>query len=151
MSGFSPSSFADLGGKAQERYIAGQLDAHQAKLDETDPGALTKSEVERLDEAEAKLAEAQVAHDTARQRWIDLSARRWKAQHERSLINGVVQRATRSIPTEGDVSTAEQNKLAADNRLQETLIWRTKEMQTVAGARWWRRYEAERAAPTKGR
>ncbi len=143
--------FVNLDGIAQSRYISAQIDAQGAEAAKNDPAALTAAEIERLDMAEAKLAEAMAAHESAAQRWVDLSARRWKAQHERSLINGVVQRVQRSIPTEGDVSAAEQIKLAADNRLQEVLIWRNTERKTVDGARWWRRYEAEQRAPAKAR
>ena len=57
---------------AQSRYIGALQDEHYRKEAETDPAALTKAERERLDTAEAKLAEAQAAHDIAMARWSDL-------------------------------------------------------------------------------
>lgn len=143
--------FVDAGGKAQSRYIGAVQDTHKAKLAESDPGALTKAERERLDAAEARLAEAMAAHDSAAQRWTDLKVTRWQAQHERSLINGVVQRVTRSLPSEADVSSAEQAKVATDSELQQVLLGRNRERQEVDAARWRRRREAERGAPAKGR
>jgi len=136
-------AFADAGGKAQSRFIASVLDAHKAKLAETDPGALSTAERERLDAAEAKLAEAVAAHDTAAQRWVDLKSRRWQGQHERSLVNGVVQRATRSIPSEAEIGDATLAKEAAEHELQRTLIWRNRERQAVDAARWVRSRQAE--------
>jgi len=137
-------AFADAGGKAQSRFIASVLDAHKAKLAETDPGALSTAERERLDAAKAKLAEAVAAHDTAAQRWVDLKSRRWQGQHERSLVNGVVQRVTRkSIPSEAEIGSAEQAKEATERVLQQALISRTKEGQAVDAARWVRRCQAE--------
>ncbi len=136
-------AFADAGGKAQSRYITAQIDARKAAMAKADPGALTAAERERLDGAEAKLAEAQAGHDTAVATWTDLRLRRWRGQHERSLINGVVQRVTRSVPTESDVSGAALAKEAAENVLQQTLIWRNKERQAVDAARWFRSRKAE--------
>lgn len=135
--------FVDAGGAAQSRYIGALQDAHYAKVAETDPGALTKAERERLDAAEARLAEAQATHDTAGQRWTNLKVRRWQAQHETSLVNGAVQRVTRSIPSEAEIGDAEQAKVAAENELQQTLIWRNKERQAVDAARWVRARQAE--------
>jgi len=136
-------AFADAGGKAQSRFIASVLDAHKAKLAETDPGALSTAERERLDAAEAKLAVAQAAHDTAGQRWTDLKVARWQGQHERSLINGVVQRVTRSIPSEAEIGDATLAREAAEHELQRTLIWRNRERQAVDAARWVRSRQAE--------
>jgi len=135
--------FADAGGAAQSRYIAEIQDAHYRKEAETDPGALTAAEIERLAAAEARLAEAQAAHDAAAQRWTALKVARWQGQHERSLINGVVKRVTRSIPSEGEIGDADQAKVAAEHELQRTLIWRTREMQAVDAARWVRARQAE--------
>jgi len=136
-------AFADAGGAAQSRYIGKIQDEYYRKEAETDPGAMTAAEIERLDVAEAKLAEAQAAHDTAGQRWTDLKVARWQAQHERSLINGVVQRVTRSIPSEAEIGDATLAKEAAEHELQRTLVWRTKEMQAVDAACWVRRRRAE--------
>ncbi len=135
--------FVDAGGRAQSRFIGSVQDDFKAKLAESDPGALTKGEHERLDAAEARLASAMAAHDSAVQSWTDLKVRRWKAQHERSLINGVVQRVTRGIPSEAEIGSAEQVKSAAENELQQTLIWRNKERQAVDAARWFRSRKAE--------
>ncbi len=136
--------FVDAGGRAQSRYIGALEDAHKSQLAESDPGALSKAERERLDAAEAKLAEAQAAHDSAAQSWTDLKVRRWQGQHETSLVNGIKQKVTRSIPSEADVSSSEQAKVAAESELHQTLVWRNKERQEVDAARRWRRREAER-------
>ncbi len=73
----------------------------------------------------------------------DLKVRRWQGQHETSLVNGIKQKVTRSIPSEADVSSAEQAKVATESVLQQTLIWRNKEGQAVDGACWVRRRQAE--------
>jgi len=143
--------FADCDGRVQNRYIGALEDAHHAKVAETDPGALSRAEIERLDAAEAKLAEAQAAWDSAAQRWTDLKVRRWQGQHETTLVGGIKQKVTRSLPSEADVSGAEQAKVATESVLQQTLIWRNRERQEVDNARWWRRREAERGASAKGR
>ncbi len=143
--------FVDAGGRAQSRYIGALEDAHKAKLAETDPGALTKAERERLDAAEARLAEAMAAHDSAVATWTDLKVRRWQGQHDTSLVNGIKQRVTRSIPSEADVSSAEQAKEATEHTLQQTLIATNRERQEVDAARWLRRREAEQRVPAKGR
>ncbi len=52
-------------------------------------------------------------------------------------------KATRSIPTEADVASAQQVKVEAERVLQQTLIWRNKEGQAVDGACWVRRRQAE--------
>ncbi len=143
--------FVDLGGRAQSRHIGAAIDAHKAKLAALDPGALTPAERERLAVAEAKLAEAQAAHDSAAQRWVDLKAARWQGQHETTLVGGIKQRVMRSVPTEADVSTAERGKEATEHALQQTLIVANRERQEIDSARWWRRREAERGASAKGR
>ncbi len=143
--------FVDLGGKAQSRYIASVLDAHNAKLAETDPAALTKAERERLDAAEARLAGAMAAHESAVQRWTDLRLRRWQGQHSQSLVDGIRRKVMGRFPGEVEISSAEQAKESAANELQQVLIGRNAERQAVDGNRWWRRHEAERAASAKGR
>ena len=135
--------FVDAGGAAQSRYMGVLQDAHYAKLAESDPGALTKSEHERLDAAEARLAEVQAAHDSAVATWTDLKVRRWQGQHETSLVNGIKQKVTRSIPSEAEIGDATLAKEAAEHELQQTLIWRTKEMEAVAAASWVRKCQAE--------
>ncbi len=104
--------FVDAGGRAQSRYISEVLAKQVAEQGKLDPGALTPAERERLDKAEAKLAEAMAASDTAAQRWVELSGRRWKAQHERSLINGVVKKVMGSHPSEAAIAIAEEAKVA---------------------------------------
>lgn len=126
--------FVDAGGRAQSRYIGELQNAHKAKLAESDPIALSKSERERLDAAEARLAEAMAAHESAVATWTDLKVRRWQGQHETSLVNGIKQKVTRSLPSEAEIGNATLAKEAAEHELQQTLIWRTKEMQAVAAA-----------------
>ncbi len=144
-------AFVDAGGRAQSRYIGAVQDAHKAKLAESDPGALSRAEIERLDAAEARLGEAQAAHDSAVATWTDLKVRRWQAQHERSLVNGVVQRVMRNVPGESEVAGAEQAKEATEHALQQTLIATNRERQVVDAARWWRRRQAERGASANAR
>ncbi len=158
--------FVDADGREQSRYISGLEDAHKAELAKSDPAALSEAEVERLDKAEAKLAEAQAAHDIAMARWSDLLVRGWHGQPETILVNGIKQKAG-SIPTEADVSTAALAKAAAERSaaagahlahqggaggrcrpLGPALPGRAVDQVT---ARWLRRREAERGAPAKGR
>ncbi len=158
--------FVDAGAAAQSRYIGAIQDAHSRREAKNDPGALTAGEIERLDKAEAKLAEAQAAHDIAMTRWSDLLVRGWHGQPETILVNGIKQKAG-SIPTEADVSTAALAKAAAERSaaagahlahqggaggrcrpLGPALPGRAVDQVT---ARWLRRREAERGAPAKGR
>ena len=140
--------FVDAGASAQSRYIGALQDEHHRKEAETDPAALTKAERECLDAGVARLAEAQAAYDSAVQRWADLRFHGWHGQPMTTTVNGKV---TQSIPSEADVASAEQAKVAAERVLQQALISRTKEGQEVNAARWWRRHEAERGASAKRR
>ncbi|CAN5605384.1 hypothetical protein BH20CHL6_BH20CHL6_13040 [soil metagenome] len=60
-------------------------------------------------------------------------------------------RVVRSIPSESEVSDAEQIKSATESALQQRLIATNEERLAIDSARWWRRREAEQGAPAKGR
>jgi len=135
--------FIDLGGRHQSRLIDMALAAQRAERDKADVGALSRGERERLDTAEARLAEVTAAHAAAAEKWTALKVSRWQAQHETSLVNGVMKRVTRSIPSEADVSSAEQAFRTAERVLQEVLLWRNQERQRVDTARWFRSRKAE--------
>jgi len=135
--------FVDLGGRAQSRLIDKALDRQRAELAANDPGALSRGERERLDTAEARLAEVTAQHDAVEKHRTALRVRRWQGLHETTLADGVMKRVTRSIPSEDEVNAAEQDLRVATNSLQEVLVWRNAERQKVDNARWWRRRKAE--------